>query len=309
MPGEPIATRQRIGTSLVNFEVVSVEAEAAAGDPVLLVHGWPDGPASWLPLARHIAGHGLRVLVPAWPGVGGSAAVGVPVRDVASQAGLVRALTELVAAIGVNGPVHLVGHDWGALASFGVAATAPSTIASLTALGAGWSPRSAAAELPAPEQLHMFWYQWLLNTPMGERYLATRRAELVAHLWRQWSPEWHFETGEPARAVAAFGTDWADATIGYYRNRWWWGEAASREELAGTDAALAAARRITVPTQLIHGERDGCFALSTSRATERFVEAHYRHTALPGVGHFPHREAPDESAGLILDWLERYRDG
>jgi pimeloyl-ACP methyl ester carboxylesterase len=36
---------------------------------------------------------------------------------------------------------------------------------------------------------------------------------------------------------------------------------------------------------------------------ERFFTGGYRRAVLDGVGHFPHREAPDEVAGLVDEHL------
>jgi pimeloyl-ACP methyl ester carboxylesterase len=44
-----------------------------------------------------------------------------------------------------------------------------------------------------------------------------------------------------------------------------------------------------------------------SAGQERFFTGGYRRALIDGVGHFPHREAPDEGAHLIEGHLEAHR--
>lgn len=80
-------------------------------------------------------------------------------------------------------------------------------------------------------------------------------------------------------------------------------EARARAAVAMLDAALAidfedAMRSNRVPALVVAGERDRIF---TPRYIARYAEvlAHGQTVVLPGVGHYPPLEAPDEVAALI----------
>jgi pimeloyl-ACP methyl ester carboxylesterase len=62
---------------------------------------------------------------------------------------------------------------------------------------------------------------------------------------------------------------------------------------------LAEVEYIATPTLMIQGAEDRCDEPSGSAKQERFFTGGYRRAVLEGVGHFPHREAPDEVAQAI----------
>jgi pimeloyl-ACP methyl ester carboxylesterase len=41
---------------------------------------------------------------------------------------------------------------------------------------------------------------------------------------------------------------------------------------------------------------------STARGSDRYVAGAYEWRELPGVGHFPHEEAPDDVTAAIAAW-------
>jgi pimeloyl-ACP methyl ester carboxylesterase len=82
-----------------------------AGSPtVLFVHGWGLSHASYRPALARVARAGVRVLAPALPGFGGTAAL--PTSE-HSLAGYARWVADFLDAVGVRGPVTVVGHSFG----------------------------------------------------------------------------------------------------------------------------------------------------------------------------------------------------
>jgi pimeloyl-ACP methyl ester carboxylesterase len=59
-----------------------------------------------------------------------------------------------------------------------------------------------------------------------------------------------------------------------------------------------------VPTLLLHGDQDGVSLPATSAKKEQFFKDRYERTLLPGVGHFPQREAPEKVAQAILAFIK-----
>jgi len=84
-----------------------VEAE---GETVVFLHGWGLSHRCYSPALESLASLGHRVIAPDLPGFGGSA--DLPLRRV-SLAAYAAWVGELLDVIGIEGPVHLVGHSFG----------------------------------------------------------------------------------------------------------------------------------------------------------------------------------------------------
>ena len=67
---------------------------------------------------------------------------------------------------------------------------------------------------------------------------------------------------------------------------------------------LVEVERIATPTLMIPGADDRCDEPAASADQECFFTGGYRRVVLDGVGHFPHREAPDAVAAAITEHLE-----
>lgn len=116
------------------------------GEPVVLLHGWPQHSLQWHAVAPALAEH-YRVIVPDLPGCGGSgfSAGGY---DKATIARIVRGL---MAELGA-GPVRLVGYDHGAGVAYNYACQAPDDVRQLAVMeyvlpGFGYEK----AMLPSPQ--------------------------------------------------------------------------------------------------------------------------------------------------------------
>jgi pimeloyl-ACP methyl ester carboxylesterase len=90
------------------------------GDPaqptVVLVHGFPDTSAIWIPTAEVLADHGLHAVAYDVRGAGESGAPGTV--DGYRIDHLIDDLRAVADAVSPDRPVHLVGHDWGSIQSW-----------------------------------------------------------------------------------------------------------------------------------------------------------------------------------------------
>ncbi|MEL7099904.1 MAG: alpha/beta hydrolase [Pseudomonadota bacterium] len=104
---------------------------------ILFIHGVPDTSFMWTPL---IAALGLKdsdYIAPTMPGFDGSAHGAFP----ATQAAYVDWATDLVTeTVAAHGPLHIVGHDWGAPISAQAALNRPEAIKTWTVINAAPEP-------------------------------------------------------------------------------------------------------------------------------------------------------------------------
>jgi pimeloyl-ACP methyl ester carboxylesterase len=106
------------------LDIAYTEPGPAGAEPVLLLHGWPDCPAGWSPVAAGLAASGRRVIMPANRGTGGTRfRRGDTVRDGQAVA-LAQDVLDLTVSLGLD-RFAVVGHDWGARVAYTLAALAP----------------------------------------------------------------------------------------------------------------------------------------------------------------------------------------
>ncbi|GLF95764.1 SDR family oxidoreductase [Streptomyces yaizuensis] len=159
------------------IELCVAEMGDAADPTVVLVHGYPDSKEVWSRVAERLADR-FHVVLYDVRGHGGSTAP-KPLRGGFTLAKLTDDFLAVVDAVSPDGPVHLVGHDWGSVQGweFATLARTRGRIASFTSISGPaldhyvhWirdrvarpTPRRAAALL---RQTGMSWYIGLFHAP------------------------------------------------------------------------------------------------------------------------------------------------
>jgi pimeloyl-ACP methyl ester carboxylesterase len=239
MPLVPGVTHRTVDAAGIRFHV----AEAGEGDPVVLLHGWPQHWYAWRKVIPLLAPD-RRVICPDLRGFGWSDAPPgrYHMRTLAAD------MLALLDALELE-QVDLVAHDWGAWAGYRLCLDHPERIRHYVALNmiTPWpDPPSPRALLG----LWRLWYQAVLATP-GLGTTLLRRTDFVRRLittgavhpdaWADEDLE-AFESvlREPARAKASsrLYRTFLLRQAGPY--------------LAGENRG----RRLTVPTVHLHGTRD-----------------------------------------------------
>jgi pimeloyl-ACP methyl ester carboxylesterase len=218
-------------------------AEAGSGDPVVMLHGWPQHWYAWRKVAPLLA-EDRRVICPDLRGFGWSDAP-PGAYDKRTLAGDVLALLDALELERVD----LVGHDWGAWAGFRLCLDHPERFGHYLALNmyTPWPDPPSPAALPVVLRL---WYQAVLATPGLGRALI-RRTDFVRRLITAGAVHRDAWTDEDLEAFASVLREpaRAQASVRLYRTfllREMWPFA------MGADRG----RRLTVPTLLLHGKRD-----------------------------------------------------
>jgi pimeloyl-ACP methyl ester carboxylesterase len=267
--------------------------------PVALIqHGFPDHPASFLPLARALRAAGWSWLAPWLRGVGPShqpSRRGARVLDhtvEALGADLITWLDHLTTAL-PGSPVHLIGHDWGAVLAVDLLTGPHATRLASASLMSVPHVRALLANV-TPAQLRRSRYMGAFQLPGAARRAAADDFAAIDALWRAWSPGYQL----PAPARAALHADLAagwPAPIAPYR--------ALLRPLTAVPARLRRLRTlITTPTLYLHGADDGCITPAAARGQDRFFTGPYQAEVLRGVGHFLACEAPSVLAARIDAW-------
>jgi pimeloyl-ACP methyl ester carboxylesterase len=294
---------------LVRFETecLSIACEVsgpAGGAPVFLLHGWPDDVRTWDRILPRLHAAGYQTRAPYLRGFGPT-----HFRDpVGPRTGQLSALgqdlLELADAMSCD-RFTAIGHDWGARACYIASALAPQRVDSCVALSVGWGTNDQNWT-PGLKQIQNYWYHWYMALDRGADLVHNDRIAFTRYIWRIWNPGWQPSDEEFDTTARSFlNRDRADVVLHSYRSRW--GYAALDPHYASIDAKLAGGPKISVPTLVIHGGSDPCNDPSTSEGKEPFFTSGYSRLVLDGVGHFPQREAPDDVAIAITDFLNQTR--
>lgn len=255
------------------------------GRPIVLLHGFPETGATWGPLARFLLSDGWRVVAPDLRGFGMSDA---PRRVRRYRLDL---LVDDVAAVikDLGGPVDVVGHDWGGALVWLVAERFPHLAASATVLSAPHPFELRSTMRRDRTQRARSRYILMAQLPMlPERRLARdHHSSLVALLASSHTPD------EIADYRVCWGRD------GVVRGMVNWYRALVRAP--GPDRSAVAGQR---PVLLVTGADDPLFG---PNVLERSVSrnAGSRCVVLDGIGHAPHRQAPE----LVADVLRKLQPG
>lgn len=268
---------------------------------VVLVHGWPDSPEGWWPVAERLAQADYRVLCPALRGFGPTRFRDAATTRSGQLAALGRDLLEFIDALNVHQPA-LVGHDWGARAVANACGLRDRAAAHLVMLSVGYGTNDPHQAL-SYAQARNYWYHWFMATPRGQQAVEQDRRGFTRQMWDTWSPAGWYTQADYDEAAASFDNpDWASVVLHSYRHRWGFEPGDSAYD--ADEQRLNPAPVLAVPTLVLHGAADVCNHPDSSANKERFFSGPYRRTLLDGVGHFPQREAPGEVANAILDFLK-----
>ncbi|WP_326595436.1 alpha/beta fold hydrolase [Streptomyces sp. NBC_01803] len=247
--------------------------EAGTGDPLVLLHGWPQHWFVWRALIGPLARE-FRVICPDLRGFGWSE--GTP--DGYDLKSLGQDIVGLLDALDIP-RARLVGHDVGGAAGFRACLDHPDRFERFVALAT--VPPWLTALAP-PALFLRPWHFYALGLPGGDRLAA--RPGLVAGRLRAWRYHGSFTAEETDTYVRAATTPLsAHAAARFYRG-------AVLRELP-TFLRAHGRRHLTVPTLQLNGAHDPL--------GRRLPDLHHGHAddmtveTVPGAGHFIPEERPD----------------
>jgi pimeloyl-ACP methyl ester carboxylesterase len=263
------------------------EAGPPDGEPVMLVHGWPQHWYEWRGLVPALSQR-YRMLMPDLRGLGWTEVA----RDGYAKHDLARDLVNVLDALELE-RVKLVAHDWGGYAGFLMCLLAPERVERYLALNINhpWPSRS-------PRNLVHIWrlaYQIPLVAPwLGPR--MTRKTRYVELALRRGGGPGVFSDEElEAFAAPLREPERAWASSQYYRSFW-------RRDFPALSSGRWRRMRLTVPTLMLFGTGDFAIHRSSLAGYERHADD-MRIEFVEGVGHFIADARPQLVAERALEFF------
>jgi pimeloyl-ACP methyl ester carboxylesterase len=274
-----------LGELTVNY------VRGGSGDPLVLLHGYPQNWYMW----RHVLpafAERYTVIATDLRGAGGSSAPdhGYDKRSMAAD------VHGLLGQLGLDTGIRLVGHDIGTMVSYAYAAAYPTTVARLVLTEAP-IPDESIYRLPAlTPHGPGAWNFGLFNVPGGlaERVVSGREEMWVEAFMA--SQALRPEAVEP-EAVRAYAGPLGDpghlrASFAYFR------------ALASDVADNAESGRTPLPMPVLALGARGSLAEAVPEQVARYA-ADVRGDVVEDCGHWLFEERPDELSRRVLDFLRQ----
>ena len=257
------------------------ESGPADGEPVVLLHGFPQFSDCWDAVVPLLNEAGYRTVAMDQRGYSPGARPRGRRRYTLPQ--LVADAAALLDHVG--GPSHVVGHDWGAIVAWGLATSHPEKVCTLTAVSVP-HPGAFRTSLVTSAQALKLWYMLFFQLPwVPEKLLTAPRAGPA--LVRSGQSRVH-----AYRDVSRLAGHALTGPLNWYR-------------AIPFGDPRSAGEPVRVPTLLVWSDGDVAVGRASVDACGKYVQAPYRLEVLQGVSHWIPDEAPAELAALLLPHLRR----
>ncbi len=266
------------------------------GEPVLLLHGFPQFSYEWRYQLKALSAAGYRAIAPDLRGYHLSDRP-EGVENYRLEL-LVEDVMAFYQAFGWT-KANLVAHDWGGIIGWTFAGKHGPLLKKFVAIDIAHGAAFRKAQIENIDQLMRSWYVWFLQAEAApEQFFGKDRArQLINWLFRNkydrevFSEEdinrYREMLSQPGQLTAAFN---------YYRAN------LSPEILYNGPEDMFPV--VDVPTLLIYGKQDMAFTPSVWEDTAKFCSGPFRAVALDGVGHWAVEQAPEQVTQLILEHLK-----
>lgn len=273
----------------IRFHLATGLSYAPERPLVLLLHGFGEFWWAWrhqIP-ALDDAGFGVVALDLRGYGASDKTPRGYdPMTTASDVAGVVRSLGHRTAV--------LVGHDWGGMAAWSTVAYAREQVGALVSVA-------------APHPLAFPWRAGLANLSFFQlpllperRIMADDGAYIEELLRRRAAPGSAFLSATDARHYRDALMLWPSPHCALEYQRIF---VRNRVRSSGAHYRKALRRPLSVPLLSIHGQADELVPVEAMARAEAYVDARHELVSLPGVGHLPHEEQPNELNDILIRWL------
>lgn len=260
---------------------------AGAGEPVVLLHGWPQTWYEWRGIIDRLAPH-YRLIAPDLRGLGDTSrpAGGYDKKTIAAD------VWELVHRELKLDDFYLVGHDWGGPTAYSLAAHHPDAVKKLAIIDVT-IPGDGGPDI---SQGGKRWHHAFNRTPeLPEALVTGREAVYLGWFYRTFAHRAEVMTDE---VVAEFLRCYRDpeslaAGFRYYR--------AVPQDVAD-NAAMIARFKLPMPVLALGGAESWGRRMEVLESLQR-VALDVRGGMIENCGHFVPEEQPDELAQRLMDFF------
>jgi epoxide hydrolase 4 len=280
---------------------------ASDGEPVLLLHGFPEFSYEWRHQIKALAEAGYRAVAPDLRGYNLS-----DKPEGVEEYAISKLLSDIGAFYQAFGwrKANIVAHDWGGAIAWTFVIYQPQIVNKFVAIDIPHPLAMGSAMRSGVQQLQRSWYMWFFQAPGAAEYafggdnldrfidwvfLGKQEGNGGTITWGSGKEIFSAEDlatyknmlSQPGQLTAA---------INYYR-----ANIRPAEIIKPREQPFPP---VQVPTLLIYGTQDFAFADSVWQETAQYVAAPFKAVALEGVGHWSPEEAPQAVNRAILDFLK-----
>lgn len=253
------------------------------GEPVLLLHGFPDSRWLWRYQVPALAGAGRRVVVPDLKGYG--EAPKPQDVDAYNLFVIVEEVLGILDKLGIE-ETAVVGHDWGAALAWVFTAFNQKRVNRMAVLSVG------APGMPAQYTMEQFmrsWYVLFFQQEAAEAWLLHNDAEMLRE-FLSFSPEADRYLEDLTRPGAL------TAALNWYRANW---------DLPHPDEAEVEYPSLELPVMGVWSEGDdAALREEWMKQSEQVVEGPWRYERVSDASHWMMIDRPETINELLLDFLE-----
>jgi pimeloyl-ACP methyl ester carboxylesterase len=269
-PGE-----RRLQIEAAGMSFSARAAGPADGEPVILLHGFPQSSWQWRSQLQALGSAGYWAVAPDQRGYCSGARPGeIGDYGIDELCGDVLAMADHLGAQ----RFHLVGHDWGAAVAWVVASRHPRRLGSLCAVSVPHPRAFFTAIQEDHDQQRRSSYMDFFRRGDAEQLLLERGGARLRAVLEEVDPDdVHLSRLQQPGAMTA--------ALNWYR--------------AMDEGQLAATGKIDVSTLYVWGARDAYVGRTAAEATAPLVRARYRFEVLEDIGHW----IPELAAAALNDLL------
>jgi pimeloyl-ACP methyl ester carboxylesterase len=257
--------------------------EAGDGEPVLLLHGYPQSASCWRHQIPALA-QGHRVIAPDWPGFGRSD----PPDGPATYDAEVDRIERLADSFGLD-RFNLVAHDYGGFLGLGYVLRRPDRVMRLALLNT---------------RAHSIFRPWFYRFSQGQRWAAIHAPGVLRRLPLR---RLHHVALQPYRRLGCFDDALEDEYLSWMdtpRGRNTFVDFFRHYHLPAVPELAAGLERITCPTAIIWGDRDRYIPFETAQELATRIPGATL-ARLTGGDHYIMEERPDDVTSALLELLAR----
>ncbi len=262
----------------LNFRVI----QEGEGEPVVLLHGFPDTADMWRNQVPALADAGYRVIAPDQRGCGQSDRPDGPERY--DYESLVGDVVGIVDALGIK-RFSVIGHDWGAVLAWVMASFMPDRVDRMVALSAPHPEE--LFPIASVEQARMSYYILQFQHPgVAEQWLRADNWKNFREAWAGGDTDAQIaDLSEPGKLECRI--DWYRANI-------------TPEMMFAPQPEIMLP--VSIPVLLVHGERDQFLSEESFLRSEARCTGPFRYERLD-TGHWMPIEQPRDVTRLLLEFL------